>query len=47
MDNLGFGGVVYVLVGPHFEAPLPSSYDHDIGDEQPNQEARVFYDLLR
>lgn len=44
--NLGFRWMVYDLVGLHFEAPPPSSYDHAFANKEPNYDARTFYDLL-
>lgn len=44
--NLGFRWMVYDLVGLHFEAPPPSSYDHAYANKEPNYDARTFYDLL-
>ena len=38
--------MVYDVVGPHLETSPPCSSHHDYAEEEPNEEARSFYDLL-
>ena len=45
-EHLGFRGMVYDVAGPHLETSPPCSSHHDYAEEEPNEEARVFYDLL-
>lgn len=45
-DNLGFRGVAYDVAGLNFEATNQSPCDHQFTNEQPNPQARAFYDLL-
>ena len=45
-EIVGFRGMIYEVAGPHLEASPPCSRHHDYAEEEPNEEARVFYDLL-
>lgn len=45
--NLSFREVVYDVVALYFDTSHQSSHGHDFADEQPNLDARAFYDLPR